>query len=215
MLDRLIGLISLALMAAVALVISFSTVNSLLIRTLVLGAIGGLLIGWMLFFHKPLIRKLLWVIQLPLVSRVEQTMVRYYHTLYGLHSHKQLLLTSVVVSVLLQVIEVTAVMLIARSLSVQVPALYFFLFMPLIWLITMIPLSLNGLGLREGAFAFFFGLIGVAAPEAISISLLVYSCRLLSSVVGGILYAYAAVGRQLQPSLSKTEFGKTGLSKTR
>ncbi len=201
MIDRLIGLISLAIMAAIALVAGFSTVQNIVVRVIVLGAIIGLVSGWALFFNKPLVRKFQWVVRLPGLRRLEPLLVRLYQSLYDLHSRQQLLRSSVVISLGLQMIEVLSVILIARSLGIQLPALYFFLFLPLIWLVTMIPLSLNGLGLREGAFTFFFGLVGVATSAAIAISFLVYACRLLSGLVGGVLYARATLGRQIQPAV--------------
>ncbi len=199
MLDRLVGLISLAIMAAIALIAGFSTVQNETIRIIVLAAIVGLASGWFLFFNKALIRKFQWLVRLPGLHRLEPTCIRLYQSLYDLHSRQQLLRSSVAISLGLQIIEVIAVLLMARSLGIQLSALYFFLFLPLIWLITMIPLSLNGLGLREGAFTFFFGLVGVAAPAAVALSFLVYSARLCSGLVGGLLYARATVGRQAQP----------------
>jgi uncharacterized protein (TIRG00374 family) len=204
MLDRLIGLISVALMAALALVAGFSTVESPAVRAVVLGALGALPIGWAIFFYKPVVRKFRWLLGLPLLCRVEETLVRLYQTLYALQGQKSLLVSSLAISLVLQVIEVIAVILLARSLSIQLPAHYFFLFLPLIWLVTMLPLSLNGLGLREGAFTFFFGLVGVAAPQAIALALLVYACRLLSGIAGGALYARATLGRQRLP-VAQTE----------
>lgn len=199
MLDRLIGLISLAIMAAIALIAGFSTVQNMAVRMIVVGAIVGLAGGWVLFFNKTLMRKFQWLVRLPGLRRLEPTCVRLYQSLYELHSRQQLLRSSVAISLSLQSIEVVAVLLMARSLGIELSALYFFLFLPLIWTVTMIPLSLNGLGLREGAFTFFFGLAGVAAPAAVALSFLVYSARLSSGLVGGLLYARASVGRQAQP----------------
>jgi len=201
MLDRLIGLISLAIMATLALLVGFSTVKSMPVRLVVLGLTVGLVSGWVLFFNKPLMRRFRWLLQLPGLRRLAPTVVRLYHSLYALHRQPQLLHSSIAISLLLQIVEVLSVILIARSLGIHLSALYFFLFLPLIWLVTMIPLSLNGLGLREGAFTFFFGLVGVAAPAALAISFLVYACRLLSGLIGGLCYARATLGRQIQPAI--------------
>lgn len=62
---------------------------------------------------------------------------------------------------------------------------------------TMIPLSINGLGFREGAYIWALGQFGVAAPIATAFALLILAIVLLTSAVGGIVYLIA--GGDLRP----------------
>lgn len=55
-------------------------------------------------------------------------------------------------------------------------------------LATMIPLSVNGLGFREGAYIWALGRYGVPHDEALAFALLILAALLLSSIVGGIIY---------------------------
>ena len=55
-------------------------------------------------------------------------------------------------------------------------------------LATMIPLSINGLGFREGAYIWALGRYGVPHDTALAFALLVLAALLLSSIVGGIIY---------------------------
>jgi hypothetical protein len=52
----------------------------------------------------------------------------------------------------------------------------------------MIPLSINGLGFREGAYIWALGRFGVDHDRALAFALLVLAALLLSSIVGGIIY---------------------------
>ncbi len=65
-----------------------------------------------------------------------------------------------------------ATYLIALSLGSTTPLVNFFMFLPIIWLISMLPVSINGIGLREGAFVYLFTSIGMSTEMALAISTL-------------------------------------------
>jgi hypothetical protein len=64
-----------------------------------------------------------------------------------------------------------------------------FLFIPIISAIQLVPVSLNGLGLREGAYVVFFGSIGVEKLHAAAASLLFGLLVAGVSLAGGALFA--------------------------
>ena len=76
------------------------------------------------------------------------------------------------------------------AFSVYIPFLDLVVICSLVTLLTLIPLSLNGLGLREGGFVYFLGLQGVPQTQALSLSLLVFGLTLLLSLFGGILLLF-------------------------
>lgn len=75
------------------------------------------------------------------------------------------------------------------ALSIDVPFVYYLVFVPIVSVVIKLPLSLHGIGLREGMFVIFFGGVGLSPEKAVSISLLVFTIGVLSSLVGGVLYA--------------------------
>ncbi len=85
--------------------------------------------------------------------------------------------------------------LIAIALGVHLPLALFFLFTPIISTLLMFPLSLSGLGVREGAYVVLFGQVGVTAPLALTMSLAFYLLNVAMGGIGGILYVLeGAVG---------------------
>ena len=76
----------------------------------------------------------------------------------------------------------------ALSLGVIVPVQYFALFIPLTALVQMLPISFNGLGVREGTFQALFGTVDVAGEQAVAISLLYYVLRVITGLIGGLMY---------------------------
>lgn len=77
-----------------------------------------------------------------------------------------------------------------RAFSVYIPFFDLVVISSLVTLLTLVPVSLNGLGLREGGFVYFLGLQGVPQAQALSLSMLVFGSTLLLSAVGGILLLF-------------------------
>jgi glycosyltransferase 2 family protein len=70
---------------------------------------------------------------------------------------------------------------------------------PLIYLTEALPISINGLGVRESAFAFFFVMNGLTAEEGIAVSLLIVAERYLLGILGGSLLLASILSSQAKP----------------
>ena len=70
-------------------------------------------------------------------------------------------------------------------------------FFPAVLIAQVLPISMSGLGVREGAFVLFLGPLGVAQQEAIALGLLLYLLNLVVSLLGAP--AFAAGGRPRAP----------------
>ncbi len=58
---------------------------------------------------------------------------------------------------------------------------------PIIMLIVLLPISILGIGVQDGAFIFFFGGLGIAASVALAVSLVVYAAILAVSLAAGLI----------------------------
>jgi uncharacterized membrane protein YbhN (UPF0104 family) len=91
-------------------------------------------------------------------------------------------------SFLLQGLVVVVTIFNAMALGLDVPLVFYFILIPLIAVATMIPVSLNGLGVREGAFVFFMAQVGVPEAQALSLALLWLMVLVASSAIGGLVW---------------------------
>jgi len=87
-----------------------------------------------------------------------------------------------------QLLVIATTWILAIGLGIKIPMFYFLIFVPVITLISMIPVSLNGMGLREYSFMSLFGAIGVSRESCIALGLLSSIIIILSSLPGGIVY---------------------------
>ena len=80
------------------------------------------------------------------------------------------------------------VLYLARSMSLSLsPAAAVFLFPPVL-LLSMIPISLAGWGIREGAMVLVFSLAGLQPDASLSVSVLFGACMFLSGLPGGFMW---------------------------
>lgn len=98
------------------------------------------------------------------------------------------LLTALALSLAAQAAGVVCFWFLARSLSVEVSLADALLFLPLANIIAMAPVSISGLGVREGAVVYLFGLSGVASQKALALSLFWFFFTVLMSLWGGVLF---------------------------
>jgi uncharacterized protein (TIRG00374 family) len=64
----------------------------------------------------------------------------------------------------------------------------YLLYLPIINTIAAIPISISGFGVRELMYVEMFGKVGLARPEAVTLSLVGYLAQLVWSLVGGVFY---------------------------
>ncbi len=207
MVDRAIGLVSLMLMGLGAGLVGYQFIGSNNILLLMVFVLVAFAVGWVLFFNRDLIRRFKWILRLPVIGRLESKLRTLYQALYHLFKRPALLMSTLGVSLLMQATEIVAVIFIAIALNITVEPAYFFIFMPIIWVITMIPVSASGLGLREGAFAFFFVQVGASASEAVALSLLYYVLRLITGGIGGVFFLKASLRVPLSENPKRSSEG--------
>jgi len=92
-------------------------------------------------------------------------------------------------SFLFQGVVILVVFLSARALDQHVPVSALAVFVPLISLAGMLPISVNGLGIREALYLLLFGRVGVPPDAAVSMAFLYFAVTLAASLPGGIVYA--------------------------
>lgn len=77
---------------------------------------------------------------------------------------------------------------VALALHIEVSFLYLCITVPLVSFLTLVPISLAGLGIQEGAYLFFFSRMGVSSQEAFGIAILIRIVMTLGCLPGGALY---------------------------
>lgn len=94
----------------------------------------------------------------------------------------------VALSIMVQAANVLLVWLLGLGIGLEVPGGYYWILVPMVSLLTLIPVSINGMGVREAATVLFLNHLGVGEGAAVSLSVLWFSVFGVASLLGGVVY---------------------------
>lgn len=97
-------------------------------------------------------------------------------------------------AIVYQLSVVLSVMLIASALDLPVPMMAIFAFAPAVAMVQVLPISVSGLGVREGMLVLFLEPLGASEAQCIGLGLLWYASLLLVSALGAP--SFVAVRRE-------------------
>jgi len=173
--ERLLASLALALTAAVALALISGTGGGSMISWLVGGILAFCLAAT--------------AILLCCNFREDGKVGRWLCRLGNYKEHPGILLKVLMLSLLFQFVLVLANIFIFQAIGVNIPLLKHFLFIPVIMAVSMLPLSINGLGIREGMYVVLYGYAGIEPATALACALLFFTLVTVTSLAGGVLFA--------------------------
>jgi hypothetical protein len=101
---------------------------------------------------------------------------------------KSFLLKTVAISLLVNVVWVVQIIVLGRGLDLTIPPIALLVIVPMVFCISALPITPNGLGVRENLFVLMLAVVNVPKTGALSVSLLASAQGLFWSLVGGLVY---------------------------
>ena len=180
LMDRAIGMIVLVWLGAAGLLLFpyYAVPHSARVATFLLsfGLLAGVLIT-------PLVRWLL-----PTDSHQFIVKVRLAFSAY--RKHWRALVNAALFSLAIHLVQAWMHVVMGRALDLNVPFSFALIVYPLVGTFAAIPISLNGLGLREGGYVVLLSAIGIGTEKGIAFGILLFLIVACDSLVGGILYLF-------------------------
>jgi uncharacterized protein (TIRG00374 family) len=109
--------------------------------------------------------------------------------------HHQALVTVLGASLGVQVLRVLQAYCLGIALGITAPLWSYFVAIPLVLLVMLLPVTINGLGTSQAAFLWCFGALGVGRAEAFALSVLFVALGVVGNLPGGLLYATGGLPR--------------------
>lgn len=152
---------------------------------LVIGFVAG---GAAVIFARPALgvaKKILTNLNMPGVySKLKEL----YESLSFYIRHEGAMTKALAGSFFMQVDRIVYVYIIALALGLDVDAVALCVFVPIITAMTMLPVSISGIGVREGAYVVLFGYVGLSAGQALSLSICGFALDIAYVLIGGLVY---------------------------
>ncbi|GET43234.1 flippase-like domain-containing protein [Microseira wollei] len=148
----------------------------------------GVLVGGVLLIASPLLLRCAepWLLKLRLGSLAAR-LAKIQILLRQFAQHRQALALSMGLSFILMLAIVYYHYLVAQQLKIPVSYLELLVFIPIVSVITLLPISLGGLGLKEGLWVYLFGRIALTAEQAVLLSVTITVLGWILSMPGGIV----------------------------
>lgn len=173
----LVGLLSLNLVANYFLPELLPEKLFLMINIIVISGLFGFIC--FIYIHK--IKSLYKNRLLNYILRVSERLNQILHNARAIFFH-------LIVGVLIHLFSIINIYLVGQSVGLEYDVLTMAVIVPPVVLLTLIPVSLAGWGIREGAMIGLFGLIGAAQANVLSMSIIYGIILIIASLPG--LYTY-------------------------
>lgn len=189
-LDRDAGMSAMMIIACAGLLLYPVHIPGVAVEIIVWSFSAAFILGNICLFTPKFRRGIIKFFRVFRLSRLAEKMERVSSALRVIGKKRQVLFAAFMISFLNQFFAIAVVWITAVGLRLEISFSYFLIFVPVITLISMIPVSLNGMGLREYAFMSLFSAIGIAPESCIALGLVSSILIILTSLPGGIIYIF-------------------------
>ncbi len=173
--DRYLGFVMLTVICTIAFPFGYSYFQNSPVAWMLPFIVLSFIIASLLFFG------------LRLGKRIK-ILSEFYDYFHSYRNQKGIIVKALLISAFVQFSGILAVYILALGIGEHVPFLACLIFLPLIIMFAALPISISGIGIREGAFVLFFGLIGIRPDVATAISLSWFLANASGSLLGLIEY---------------------------
>jgi uncharacterized protein (TIRG00374 family) len=201
--DRLIGVLAMALVAVLA---SFAAIDRIHLYAIYTAIVITFVITLGLFlsiFNRSVLKAFEWPFRVIGARTIERGIKRLMDDLHGYRHQGKVLVTVFVASLFVQVSRILVHYVVGLALGVRAAVGYYFLFVPTLAALVSLPISLNGLGIREGAGVVLFQMAGMTKEQAFTVPFLTYLTSVTISLLGGLIFVSRTPRRALKSVLER------------
>lgn len=106
--------------------------------------------------------------------------------------------TGLGISLVVAILWVGTMFFLARSFDISVPPAYLIWMVPTVAILSTLPVSFSGWGIREVGYIYFLKQVGVPTEKALTISIVFGGLVLLTNLIGGIWYLLRTILARLK-----------------
>jgi glycosyltransferase 2 family protein len=161
---------------------------------------GTLVLAFLFFARsaRPLLR-----LTQPLLERLrlEKPLRHFYEGVHHFRAHPGLMGKVLAVTFAVQAVRILAIWAAAKAVGIDLDPRIYYVFGPLLFLVMLVPFTLNGLAVREAFFVSFLGSVGVGANQAFAAGFLYFLVTLLLSFPGAVIMLREGLRSGAQPEV--------------
>jgi uncharacterized protein (TIRG00374 family) len=132
--------------------------------------------------------------------RLERPVRSVYEGIHAYRDHPGLLFGVFTLTLAVQAVRVLAIWLSGKAVGVDLSPRPYYVMGPLLFLVLLLPVSVNGIAVRESFFVSFLGNLGVDADKAFATGFLFFVVTLALSLPGALLLGWQSLRGFTRPS---------------
>lgn len=192
--DRAVGMLVLVWLGAAGLLIFSDYAVPAPVRTVTLALAAGLLLGGLAL---PLVPRFLPNDSHPLVGKLRVALASYGGGFRAIP-------IALTLSLIVHLIQTWMHVVMGKALNLEIAFSFCLILYPLVGAFAAIPVSFNGIGLRESGYMFLLAVIGISSEQGIAFGLLLFIIVALDSLIGGLLLLARTFSKPASVTAGKT-----------
>lgn len=189
--DRILGFVGLFVFAFFAVLYLFIIKHQTEFLPFIVIGLIVIVVLTFLFFSEHTYKKLSPIVQKVRILKIGERLNRLHEAATDFSGAWGTITLCIVHSVVIQALLAIGPFLVMQGMSTsKVSVLPFFIYVPIINVVSMIPISFNAFGVREYFYVLLFARVGFVAETAVAISLVSFFLYFVLSLVGGVFFIF-------------------------
>lgn len=188
MMDRLTGLIALL---SLTFIISFFNLPLFGYKLLLLNFIIliSLFLSIYIFFKTDIVIKLFYFLNIykGFSTTIRDKLKKTHDAVISYKNHKLIVFKAILYSFLFHSLSGMTFYLLTISVGIKIPIVFIIFSYFLIQLVTLIPISISGIGVREVSFLYVYSKVGVTSSEITVLLIAGYSLKIITTLLSGLI----------------------------
>jgi uncharacterized protein (TIRG00374 family) len=195
LLERALGGVATLILAAIGFALAVGTYDVGAYLWIEAAFVAGTIVLAVVFFSRSARRPLRRFVPLLRRFRLERPLRAFYEGVHAFRGHVPLMLGVLVLTLAVQAVRVLAIWMAGRAVGVDLPPRPYYVMGPLLFLVILVPFTINGLAVREAFFVSFLTQLGVDKESALATGFLFFVVTIALSIPGAIILGWESLRR--------------------
>jgi glycosyltransferase 2 family protein len=189
-LERALGGVATLTLAAVGFALAVGTYDVGAYLWIEAAFVAGTIVLAVVFFSRAARRPLRRFVPLLRRVRLERPLRAFYEGVHAFRGHVGLMAAVLALTLVVQGVRVLAIWMAGRSVGLDLSPRPYYVMGPLLFLVLLVPFTINGLAVREAFFVSFLTQLGVEKEPALATGFLFFVVTIALSVPGALVLAW-------------------------
>jgi glycosyltransferase 2 family protein len=196
LLERALGGVATLTLAAIGFVLAVGTYDVGAYLWIELAFVTATLVLGVVFFSRAARRPLRRFVPLLRRMRLERPLRSFYEGVHAFRGHVGLMAAVLSLTLVVQGVRVLAIWMAGRAVGVDLSPRPYYVMGPLLFLVMLVPFTINGLAVREAFFVSFLTQLGVEKERALATGFLFFVVTIALSIPGAVVLAWENLRRR-------------------